>query len=132
MDKVQTATSVTSTLSASYGILIDNPVFIILSIVSGLVGLWNAIVDLSKKDQLNSSIASVNAMVTGAFVGVVAAPLITVILILLSDAILSKYFGLVISSNNLELAYFAYSVLGLVFGRKAVFAILRSDWGQKL
>ena len=132
MDKVQTAASVTSTLSASYGILMDNPVFIILAVVSGLAGLWNAIVDLSERGQLNSSISSINVMVTGAFVGVVAAPMTTVILILLSDSILDKYFGLVISSNNLELAYFVYSVLGLVFGRKVVFTVLRSNWGRRL
>jgi len=117
-NKATEATTVVSTFSASYGIMLDNPMIITISVVSGLLGIWNAIAFLDKKKQLGRNIQTYDAIFKGAFIGTLSAPILTLLLIVFIDPILNKYIGISISEDKQIFLYLLYSLLGLFFGRK--------------
>ena len=117
-NKITEATSVLSTFSASYGIMLDNPMLITISIISGLLGIWNAIADLDGKKKLGRNIYTYDAVFKGAFVGILSAPMLTLLLIIFVDPLLGKYLGISIEEDKQIFLYLLYSLLGLFFGRK--------------
>lgn len=114
----ETVSIASVTFRTSFGILFDNPYLISIAIISGLIGIWNAVSTLAKENNLKRDVNTYDAILKGAFVGVLSSPIVTLLLIIFVDPMLNHYLSITINDEKQIYTFALYSFLGLFGGRK--------------
>jgi len=129
-----TTTAVTATItttSVSISVLWENPIFIIIGIISGLIGAWNAYVFMDKNNISIKSVSGMDNILAGMFIGAISAPILNIALILFGEFILKNKFGFVVEPNNEIYLYALWFLISLFSARKIGNKAMKKLKGKK-
>jgi len=110
-------TATITTTSVSISVLWENPIFIVIGIISGLIGAWNAYVFMDKNNISIKSVGGMDSMFAGMFIGAISAPALNIILILFGEFILEDKFGFIVEPNNEIYLYALWFLISLFSAR---------------
>lgn len=122
----------TTSASLSIEVFTSNKVFIVIAIISALIGLWNALVYLSQEKVLKFSFYSIDKIFKSVFISGVSTPTLYSIFVLIGDQYLEKILGIEIDSvQNHTIFLIACLGLSLTFSRLIWFKIFNKIKGEK-